>query len=105
MGAVKYNFVRVKHRPHQGYSGSKTLDLLTQLYETYAVISDAYWLANDKRFREAYTPTDLIDVIWRQIDDAVGYVDARSTPYLPKQVVDNAYHIFFNTGIFDVDCR
>ena len=32
MGAVEDNFVRVKHRPHQGYSVSSTLDLLTHLY-------------------------------------------------------------------------
>ena len=29
MGAVKDNSVQVKHRPHRGYSGSSTLDLLT----------------------------------------------------------------------------
>ena len=60
MGAVKDNFVRLKHRPHQGYSGSSTLDLLTHLYKTYAVISNIEWLTNDKRFREAYTPTNPI---------------------------------------------
>ena len=53
MGTVEYNFVRFKHRLHQGYSGSSMLDMLTHLYKTYAVITNTYWLANDKRFREA----------------------------------------------------
>ena len=53
LGAAEQTFLRVKHKPHRGCSGSITLDLLTHLYETYAVISNAGWLANNKRFREA----------------------------------------------------
>ena len=105
MGAVEENCVRVKHRPHQGCSGSSTLDLLTRLYKTYTIISNAEWIANNKRFRKAYSPTDPIEVIWRQIDDPVAYPNAGSTPYSTKQVVDNTYQIVFNTGIFAADFR
>ena len=56
------------------------LDPLTQIYETYAVISNTYWLANGKSFHKAYTPTEPIKIVWRQIDDAVAYADADSTP-------------------------
>ena len=84
LGAVKDTFARVNHKPHRGYSGSSALDLLTHLYETYAVISNANWLANDKRFREAYAPTIPIKVVWRQIDKTVAYADAASTPYSNK---------------------
>ena len=97
--------MQVKHKPYRGYSGSSTLDLLTHLYDTYTVISNADWLANDKRFRKAYTPTVPIEVAWRHIDDAVAYANAGSTPYSNKQVVDNAYQLIFNTGIFAADYR
>ena len=56
-----------------------------------------------KRFCESYTPTDLIKVVWHQIDDAVTYADSGSTPYSPKQVMDNAYQLIFNTFIFAAD--
>ena len=55
--------MRVKHRPYRGYRGFSTLDPLTHIYETYAVISNTYWLANNKRFREAYTLTNPIEVV------------------------------------------
>ena len=97
IGAIKATLLRVKHKPHLGYSGPSTLDLLTHLYETYAVISNADWLASDKCFHKAYSPTVPIMVAWRQIDDAVAYSDAGSTPYSSKQVVDNAYQLMFNT--------
>ena len=93
LDAIEDTFVRVKHKPHRGYSGFSTLDLLTQLYETYAVISNADWLTNDKRFRKAYAPTVTIKVAWRQIDDAFAYSDDGSTTYSSKQVVDNAYQL------------
>ena len=58
---------------------------------------------NDKRSRKAYAPTDPIEVVWRQIDDKVAYGDPGSTPYSTKQVVDNAYQLVFNKGIFAAD--
>ena len=84
IGAIKENFNRVLHRPHLGYSGSSMLDLLTHLYTTYAVITNVDWIANNKHFRKAYTPTDPIKVVWCQIDDAVVYVYSRVTPYSSK---------------------
>ena len=57
IGAVDDKFLQVLHKPHCGYSGSSTLDLLTHLYATYAVISNADWIENDKRFREPYLPS------------------------------------------------
>ena len=44
------------------------------------MISNVDWLANNKRIREAYAPTDPIEVVWRQINDTVVYTDAGSTP-------------------------
>ena len=56
IGAIEDNLVWVNHRTHQRYSGSSTVDLLTHLYDTYTVISNTDWCANNKRFREVYTP-------------------------------------------------
>ena len=103
LGPVKYTFVWVKHKLHIGYSGYSKLDLLTHMYETYAVICNSDWLANDKRFCKAYAPTTPIEVVWRQIDDTVAYADAGSTHYSNKQVVDNTYQMVFNTGILSAD--
>ena len=90
LGAVEDNFFCVLHRPHLGYSIYITLDLLTHLYMTYAVITNADWIANNKRFCKAYAPTNPIEVVWGKIDDAVTYANAGSTPYSSKQVVDDA---------------
>ena len=54
LGTIEDTFLRFKHKPHHGYSGSSTIDLLTHLYETYAVISNADWLTNENCFCEAY---------------------------------------------------
>ena len=105
LGAAEDTFLRVNHKPHRRYSGSNMLDLLTHIYETYTVILNANWLANNKRFCEPYLPTVPIEASWRQIDDAVAYANAVSTTYSSKQVVDNMYQLVFNTGIFVADCR
>ena len=104
LGDVDNTFLQVLHKPHHRYSGSIPLDLLTHLYTMYAVISNADWLDNNKRFREPYSPSVPIEVAWQQIDDAVAYANAGSTPYSSKQVADNAYQLVFNTVIFAADC-
>ena len=71
----------------------------------YAVISNANWLENNKRFPEPYSPSVTIEVAWRQIDDAVAYADSGLTPYSNKQVTDNVCQLVFNTGIFAADFR
>ena len=78
------------YKPHQGYSGSSTLDMLTHLYATYGVISNTYWLENDKRLCDPYLPSVLIKVAWQQIENAIAYTNTGLTPYSGKQVTDNA---------------
>ena len=75
------------------------------MYETYTVITNSDWIANDKRFPKAYAPIDPIEVIWQHIDDIVAYADAGSTLYSTNQVVDNTYQLVFNKGIFAANCR
>ena len=84
LGAVEEKNVQVKHRPHRGYSGSSTLDLLTHLYETYAVISNTDWFESDKNFRKACATTDPI-VVWRQIDESVTYAGPAPHPTCPSK--------------------
>ena len=71
----------------------------------YAVISNADWLENNKHLREPYSPSVPIEVAWRQINYAVVYANAGSTPYSSNQVTDTAYQLVFNMGIFVADCR
>ena len=78
MGAVENNFFCVLHMLHLGYSETAALNLLTHLYATYVVITNSYGITNEKRFCEAYAPTDPIEVFWRKVDDAVANVDASS---------------------------
>ena len=69
------------------------------------VITNSYGITNEKRFCEAYAPTDPIKVIWQKINDAVAYANSGSTQCSSKQVIENTYQIVFNTGIFEANCQ
>ena len=88
-----------------GYIGSSTMDLLTHLYTAYAMITNTDWLTNSKRFRKAYAPTNPIKFVWRKIDNPVAYAKAVFALYSTKQVIDNAYQLIFNTGVFRMIVR
>ena len=104
LGAVKDNFILVLHKPHIGYIGSTTLGMLTHLYTTYTVISNADWPMNYKRLHEAYYPTDPIKVMWWHINNAVSYDSNGSTPYPTMKIVNNSYHLILNADVFAVVC-
>ena len=79
--------------------------MLTNLYATYAMITNAECVPNGKRFCKAYAPTNPIEVIWRQINDTVKYTNTGSMPYSIKQVIDNAYQLVFHTGVLAAACQ
>ena len=57
---------------------------------TYADITNADWLANNKRFQEAYATTNPIEVVWKNINNEVAYARFRN------QVIDNTSPILLN---------
>ena len=86
--------------------GNKTLlDLLTHLYATYAKITPADLAVNRKKMSTPWDPNLPIEYVFRQIQDAMVYASHAQTPFSNEQIVNEAYTIVFNTGLFENKCR
>jgi hypothetical protein len=46
-----------------------------------------------------------IQVLYKQIEDAIEFAATGQTPYSPAQVLNIAYQLVFRTGIFANDCK
>ena len=79
--------------------------MLTYLYTTYTNITPAELIENDARLNTAYDVNQPIERLFKQIEDAVEYADAGHNPYIPLQVVTNAFQLVSQTGMFVRDCK
>ena len=74
--------------------------MLTHMYTTYANITPAELIENDTRLKKAYDVNQPIKRLFEKIKDPVEYADAGHNPYIPLQVVTNAFQLVFQTSMF-----
>ena len=98
-------FVRSLRNRHIGYANVTTLALLTHLYTVYAKINAADLEANTARMKVPYDVNLPIETFFDQVEDAVEFASAGNAPFTPVQVVNTAYNVIFNTGMFTDDCK
>jgi hypothetical protein len=78
---------------------------LTRLYTHYAKITPANLDKNDVAMKQQCDVNQPIEVMYKQIDDAIEFAAAGQSPYTPAQVINTAYQLVFRTGIFADDCK
>jgi hypothetical protein len=94
----------LQHR-HTGFANVTTRQLIIHLLNSYGNILPNDIAANDASFRAPYDPSQTIETLYSQIEDAMDYADAGGSAYTASQVVTNAYNLIANTGLFRDACR
>jgi hypothetical protein len=88
-----------------GYANSTSLDLLTHLLTSYAMIAPTELTQNYERLNTLYDPNQPIETLFQQIPDAGALAIAGGQPYGNAMIVNVAYTLVFNTGLFPDACR
>jgi hypothetical protein len=105
ISAVDPVYLAALRLPYVGFGTRTPLQLLAHLYANYAKITPADLDANDRQMKKACDVNQPIEVLYKQIDDAVEFADAGATPYTAGQVINIAYQLVYRTGIFTDDCK
>ena len=82
-----------------------TTEMLTHLYDSYAIISQFDLKENNKRFKQQWDPNQPFEVLIDQIEDLIDYSAADNTPYSKEQITNMAYNIVYRTGLFSDECK
>ena len=98
-------FLEALSQPTVGLAMVTPLQILRHLYTQYANITAADLAANDVAMKSPYDVNMPIENLFKQIQSAVEFATAGSTPYSPAQVLAVAYQLVFQTGIFADDCK
>jgi hypothetical protein len=88
-----------------GYTNCTSLQLLTQLLTYYAMIAPTELTQNYERLNTPYDPNQLIEMLFQKIQDARAFAVAGGQPYGASMIVNVAYTLVFNTGLFPDACR
>jgi hypothetical protein len=88
-----------------GYANCMSLQLLTHLLTYYAMIAPTELTHNYERLNTPYDPSLLIESLFQQIQDAQAFAVAGGQPYGAAMIVNVAYTLIFNTGLFPDACR
>jgi hypothetical protein len=88
-----------------GYANCTSLQLLTHLLTYYAMIAPTELTQNYERLDAPYNPNQPIETLFQQIQDARAFAVAGGQPYGAAMIVNVAYTLVFNTGLFPDACR
>jgi hypothetical protein len=87
-----------------GYTNCTSLQLL-HLLTYYAMIAPTELTHNYERLNTLYDPNQPIETLFQQIQDARAFAVASSQLYGAAMIVNVAYTLIFNTGLFPDACR
>jgi hypothetical protein len=88
-----------------GYANYTTLQLLTHILTYYAMIAPTELTQNYERLNTPYDPNQPIEIFFQQIQDARAFAVAGGQPYGAVMIVNVAYTLIFNNGLFPDFCR
>jgi hypothetical protein len=88
-----------------GYANVTTLTILCHLYDSYGKISPTNLIDNDTRMKAPYDPSQPIELLFDQFDDAIELAAAANAAYTGPQIVAYAYNTIIQTGLFTDACR
>jgi hypothetical protein len=88
-----------------GYANCTSLQLLTHLLTYYAMIAPTELTQNYERLNTPYDPNQPIEMLFQKIQDARAFAVAGGQPYGATMIVNVAYTLVFNTGLFPDACR
>jgi hypothetical protein len=88
-----------------GYANCTSLKLLTHLLTYYAMIAPTELTQNYECLNTPYDSNQPIETLFQQIQDAQAFAVAGGQPYGASMIVNVAYTLVFNTGLFPNACR
>jgi hypothetical protein len=88
-----------------GYANCTSLQLLTHLLTYFAMIAPTELTQNYELLNTPYDPNQPIETLFQQIQDARAFAVAGGQPYGAAMIVNVAYTLVFNTGLFPDACH
>jgi hypothetical protein len=88
-----------------GYANCASLQLLSHFVTYYAIIAPTELMQNYEHLNTMYDPNQPIKNIFQKIQDDWAFAVACGQPYGNVMIINVAFTLVFNTGLFPDACR
>jgi hypothetical protein len=105
LDAVDPIYLRALRNRHVGYANHTIRAILQHLIDAYGLITPIDLKKNNDMLNEPWDPNTPFEHLIDQIEEAVEYADDGNQPFTVNQILNAAYTIVFNTGIFFEECK
>ena len=103
--AVDGIYLRSLRQPHIGFRNQTVRQLLQHLMGSYGQITAIDLGRNNDNMKRPWDPNTPFEHVIAQIDDAVEYAEDGNDTITARQIVNKAYALVYNTGMFFEDCE
>ena len=105
LNSVEPLYVRALKDRHIGFANISLRELFAFLFEAYGQISPQDLMHTTERLTTAWDPTTPFETLIDQVEDTMELADAGNQPFSPNQIVNTAYTLVFNTGLYFDECK
>lgn len=103
--AVPATYLRAIRNIHAGFSNISLREMLAHLFTSYGRITPYDLQTNDKHFHEPWDPSSPFETCIDKVETAIEYAADGNSPYTVLQIVNNAYNLVSQTGMYFEDCK
>jgi hypothetical protein len=105
LDAFDNKFLSARDDPIVRYANETAISLITHLQECYAFISLIELVENYEIMRQSYDPSRPIEDLFKKMQDGRAYAQAGQQSYGTQQIINIAYALIFNTGVYGDACK
>jgi hypothetical protein len=98
-------YVRALKDRHIGFANISLRELFAFLFDAYGQITPQALMQTTARLTTPWDPTTPFEHLIDQVEDTMELADAGNQPFSPNQVVNTAYTLVFNTGLYFDECK
>jgi hypothetical protein len=104
MGAIEKKFINPL-RGTAGFNRITVAQMFEYLFDKYGKLTNTELNKNEEEMKKEWDPADSFETIIMQIDECIEFAEGAGRPYSDEQILDIAYTIVQNTGLYAQDLR
>ena len=105
INTIDETYLSKKQNKYTAYLGSTARDLVTHLLDRYRRITPDDLESKKQKMNEDFDSTLPITTYFKNIEDAVQFVDNGSVPFIKSQVLQMAYNAINYSGLYHEACN
>lgn len=98
-------YFRALRNRHVGFANRSIREILEFLFTNYGNITPMDLKANTDRLNAPWDPSTPFEMLIDQIEECQEVADIGNQPFSHQQIVNAAYTLVYNTGLFFEDCK